>query len=431
MKKYLLPFILLVMLTPMFVQAETCNSNDIKIESIERTKITGNAEEITEANISGKKIKLDLKLHDLGDSIEYKLKVKNDSNEKYYFEENSLILDTDYLNYEFMDETNSNMIEAGTEKTIQLKVEYKKEVPQNQLVNGSFNDTNSINLILSNNDTANKIKNPRTNNNLLKTSLLFLILLSILLMIFQSKKRIKYFILILGCSILIPSMVYAFCTYEIEVESKIQIIPTIIYPEGKNKTTVEMGDLIKIDTEEFYVVSNDGTNIVLLARYNLNVGANKVEGVEGIQNANTVGLKSGKENKGTVKFSETAYWVDKIGEGEEYEGSYDNNLQKYPNVFDSNSNIYQYVISYKEYLESLGVRIKNARLLTMRELREDLGYDNTTCSNAPEFLNETSFWLGEAVNNSDVFRYGTYDGCTSGAGYYRADNFGVRPVIVI
>ena len=47
----------------------------------------------------------------------------------------------------------------------------------------------------------------------------------------------------------------------------------VIYPEGKDKSTVTVGDLVTIGTEDFYVTSNDGTNLVLLTKYNLKVGS--------------------------------------------------------------------------------------------------------------------------------------------------------------
>ena len=39
---------------------------------------------------------------------------------------------------------------------------------------------------------------------------------------------------------------------------------SIIYPVGKTKATVEVGDIVTIDTEEFYVVKHDGSDLVLL-----------------------------------------------------------------------------------------------------------------------------------------------------------------------
>ncbi len=74
-------FILLIILTiPFFVNAETCSTSGIVINSIQLKNISGNTEEISKASVNQRKIKLDLKLYDPGDSIEYNLKITNNSN---------------------------------------------------------------------------------------------------------------------------------------------------------------------------------------------------------------------------------------------------------------------------------------------------------------------------------------------------------------
>ena len=109
MKKYLIPILLFIMFIPFMVNAETCDTSSITIDSINVDNISGNAEELSSATISGKKINLDLKLYDPGDSIEYTLSVKNTSSEDFYFDEESLKLNTDYIEYEFSYDDNSNM----------------------------------------------------------------------------------------------------------------------------------------------------------------------------------------------------------------------------------------------------------------------------------------------------------------------------------
>ena len=38
----------------------------------------------------------------------------------------------------------------------------------------------------------------------------------------------------------------------------------VVYPEGKDKSSVSVGDLVKIGDEEFYVVKNSGNDLVLI-----------------------------------------------------------------------------------------------------------------------------------------------------------------------
>ena len=45
----------------------------------------------------------------------------------------------------------------------------------------------------------------------------------------------------------------------------------IVYPDGKTKETTTTGDLVKIGTEEFYVIKHDGDDLILLSHYNLNL----------------------------------------------------------------------------------------------------------------------------------------------------------------
>ena len=210
---------------------------------------------------------------------------------------------------------------------------------------------------------------------------------------------------------------------------------SVIYPAGKNKTTVEVGDIVTIDTEEFYVLKHDGNDLILLSHYNLNVGSNKKPGAtEGIQDSEVKGLGSSGNIYGTVAFSSTNYWDGKVGS--DYPGTYcsSNTYTAGTNcayVYDSNSNLKTYVDSYKTYLEGQGATIKEARLLRVEEAFE-LGCGNgaSNCNNAPSFIKETSYWLGSASGSLGVwmvYSYGDFD-----HNYYSDYSFfGVRPVIII
>ena len=208
-------------------------------------------------------------------------------------------------------------------------------------------------------------------------------------------------------------------------------IVQVIYPDGKDKSTVTVGDIVKIGTEEFYVINRDKDDLILLARYNLNVGYNKVEGTEGIQNKMSVGYILGTQiTTGTISFSSSVYWT-----GVRWEDF--SNTNDYPYVADENCIIYPYLTSYKNYLEKTGITIKETRLLKYNEAVE-LGCNGMTyhCTDAPYFLNETSFWLGSASINSYI--WAIHANTLFGYGYMNRDNsstngssFGIRPVVVI
>ena len=224
------------------------------------------------------------------------------------------------------------------------------------------------------------------------------------------------------------------------------------YPSGKDKSSVTVGDIVKIGSEEFYVVKHEGDNLVLLARYNLKVGDivsvrldnnpqnayfgkigsyNSNEEGFGMQSSEAIGYYSnnyeiGENSNGVLIFSETAYWKDKVGNNLQYPGSY--SKPNYPYVYDNNSHLKQYVDSYAT---RLGVSIIEARLLKYSEAVE-LGCSEQThsCSNAPSFVTGTTYWLGNAADDNSIWNisYQKYFDYGSRTIYFA---MGIRPVIVI
>ena len=196
------------------------------------------------------------------------------------------------------------------------------------------------------------------------------------------------------------------------------------YPEGKDRTTVEPGDLVKISNEEFYVIKRDGSNLILMAHYNLNVGNYKNSSVqEGIQHSSVRGKYNGEQTYGMVPFSTNDYWSDKIGTT--YQPQYSGNNQYYY-VYDSNSIIYNYIEQYKSYLESFGVNIKEARLPKWNE------FDNISLNFNSIDLSATSFWFGttDITYPGRLFTYITSNGWNL-MSYNSYSTLGIRPIIVI
>ena len=67
--------------------------------------------------------------------------------------------------------------------------------------------------------------------------------------------------------------------------------------------------------------------------------------------------------------------------------------------------VYEYVERYREYLESQGVNIVEARLISYDELYE-LGCRGVSCADTLPWIHSTSYWTGSAYNNS--FMYAVY-----------------------
>jgi len=228
MKKCLLLVFLFIMFIPLYVNAETCDTDKISINSITAGEKSENVIELDEATASGKNINLNLSMVKVGDNIEYKFVVKNDSNEDYELDKTSLNLNSDYINYSFETEDNTNIVKANSSKAVTLKVEYKNEVRDDAFESGVYNDNKAISLNLSAKNAinvSNSIKNPNTRVQSYILILFIIFLISITAYVLLRKnKYAKFIVLIIGIAIIIPISVYALCKCEIKIESNIYIV---------------------------------------------------------------------------------------------------------------------------------------------------------------------------------------------------------------
>ena len=227
MKKYIIPILLFVLFIPLYVNAENCNTDKITINSINVESKSGDAEELNEATAIGKSINLNLSMSNVGDIIKYKVVFKNDSNDDYELDKTSLNISSDYIDYSFETEDNSNIVKANSSKTVTLRIEYKNEVPEDKFENGSYNDNKTVTVQLSNNniiETPDALKNPNTG--IQSNILIFVIILLIcgtIYLFLKKKKYTKFMILIIGIAIIIPISVYALCKCNIMINSNINI----------------------------------------------------------------------------------------------------------------------------------------------------------------------------------------------------------------
>ena len=228
MKKFILPILLFMMFIPFFVNAETCDIDKITISSISIESKSDSVEELDEATANGKNINLNLSMSNVGDNIKYKIVVKNDSNEDYELDKTSLNLNSDYINYSFETEDNTNIVKANSSKNVTLRIEYKNEVPEDKFKSGLYNDNKTMMVQLSNGNTINvpdTFKNPNTGVQSYILVILILLLISVSLYILLKKKKYaKFMILIIGTVIIIPISVYALCKCEINIQSNVKNI---------------------------------------------------------------------------------------------------------------------------------------------------------------------------------------------------------------
>ena len=219
----------------------------------------------------------------------------------------------------------------------------------------------------------------------------------------------------------------------------------VVYPDGKNKDNLEIGDIVKIGNEEFHYIGKSGEYYKLFARYNLKVGEKISSGWQviynyssadegyGLQSSDMLGfIERHAPYNGTTAFSTTNYWNNNVGTGKKYPGSYSG--PNYPYVYDPTDEhciVATYVENYKDYLIGLGADIKEARLISYAEYTglgcQISGWNPQawSCASAP-FLKTTDYWFGDAKSStyvlnmlSDTYSYTTHD------------VYGVRPLIVI
>lgn len=176
--------------------------------------------------------------------------------------------------------------------------------------------------------------------------------------------------------------------------------------EGSESVKIKPGTVVSLTsikgtTEEFYVLSYDEKTkkAKALAKYNLMVGAiydntTKIGDVDtnadkyGLQDESMKGYVYGQEIKGTVAFSDSRYWDDTYTP----QGS-----SSYPWVYDSNSNLYQYVDSYKTLLGNTD-KVSEVSLASYEDIN---ALWSTRAQN--KWLYSTTYWLGSADSSSDSY----------------------------
>ena len=226
-------------------------------------------------------------------------------------------------------------------------------------------------------------------------------------------------------------------------------------------TGLSTGDVVRatksgIDNQDFYVVSTNASETVLLAKYNLLVGdifnvdaeynytlnktmnSNNTVGY-GLQSSTAKGYVDGDSQWiGVVPFSGSSnnrgYW-DPSGSGinSKYgtytaNNIYDTNYTTAPNwsaAFANNAGNANYSVAYyvEEYVNRLGID-GTGRLLTYTEEQ------SLASSNSSIVFNGTAYWLGSVFNSDTVWSVYSDGGLTNY--YFNFDSAnGVRPVIVV
>ena len=194
---------------------------------------------------------------------------------------------------------------------------------------------------------------------------------------------------------------------------------------------LSIGDEVTIGTESFYVIGYEYDNpnyLKLLAKYNLNVGNNTIDGETlGKQDSRVNGDPSDPDypKAGTTYFCKyPQYYMN----GSSLRTQYGTSHPAY--VYNNQSNIYQFIKDYQDYLNTFNVHV-SGRLISYEDLlASGCVKSNYNCSAAPDFLFTSYYWTGSTRNNTllhTVVKGSKSLGYTS----YLQSESGVRPVIIL
>ena len=217
MKKIISLLVITILFIPVVVNAAQCDTSKVYIDSITIDKEKGNVLELEDATAKDKKVNLNLRMSTKDDEILYKVVLKNESNEDYEINKNSININSDYLEYS-LESDNNNIIKANSSRTINLRVKYKTEVDPSKFVNGVYQDNVTMKVNLRSDDTPS---NPNTGLPYIIIISSILLLSGITLIIYK-KKKLSTLMILIGL-ILLPVGVNALCTCEIIVDSKVVI----------------------------------------------------------------------------------------------------------------------------------------------------------------------------------------------------------------
>lgn len=234
--------ILFVMVMPYMVNATSCDTSKVTISSIEVDNKSNNVVELSEPTANGKNVNLDLYMVSKGDNIQYRIIVKNDSEEDFQVDSNSLGLKSDYITYT-IDSGADSVVKANSTKTILLRVEYKNQVPANAFKSGKYVDSNDMVVNLSSDKVISV--NPNTGVNYL-FCIMMIVILGVTTYVSIKKKKTGLVAILIISIIALPASVYALCKCEIKVNSNVEIQQTnftgVIY--RNSETSVYPGDSI-------------------------------------------------------------------------------------------------------------------------------------------------------------------------------------------
>lgn len=215
---------------------------------------------------------------------------------------------------------------------------------------------------------------------------------------------------------------------------------TVVSGDGKS-----VGDVVSIKsnqdtTEEFYIIAYDSDTHVAtaIAKYNLKVGniydptSKKLTPIDttssgyGLQDSTMKGHVFSDENQphnGVTSFSNSLYWFDFPNNSYTLDNSTVDN-HTYPYVYNRQSNIYNYLESYRAKLNNVVCDVRLASYEEINPLKDSYPWAYTSC-----------YWFGSLSSTSKTSGNIYFIGSNNNSYLYQSSiysaetDFGVRPVI--
>ena len=170
----------------------------------------------------------------VGDSITYKIVIKNKSNEDYEIDGRNLSINTDYFDYTIND-NDSVVIGAKKTKELLLTIKYKNEIPVSSFVDGKTNSTKEMNIIIT------SFTNPNTGILTIST-IIILLTLGFVGYIINKKELQKQSFSLVFIMLLLPIVIHATCEYKINIKMNVEVSRIAVFDTGVS-LNYKMGEL--------------------------------------------------------------------------------------------------------------------------------------------------------------------------------------------
>ena len=193
---------------------------------------------------------------------------------------------------------------------------------------------------------------------------------------------------------------------------------------------IEAGQAISFDSEVFYVISINSTDVMLLSAYDLNVGEYSTKNLYGYQDVdagvNLLYTNRQVEMANTTS-SETNYVTTTIRIRYTPGGITNSGLEWInPTTYNNDQEMTLYLNNYRDYLKTI---IKDADTIEVRLPTKDEANNLKTYS----WFNDRSYWLSTGIQSSDCV-YVVKINTTSIPCISEYDNiyeYGLRPIVVL